>query len=661
MAKQTRQQRKKAAKTAAKSTQAKPTPPKASKQQGFWSQYRRLPIIAAILALTFAVYSPNIGHEFVHWDDDRNIFENPHITTLSGDNFWQNTKEIFTSDVIGNYNPLTIWTFGLEKLAFGLDQPGYFHLTNILLHLLCVLLVFRLAHLLGLSRVGAVVVTLLFAIHPMRVESVAWVTERKDVLYGAFYLSALVLYCRYRSYPSAKLIAGITVLFALSLFSKIQAVILPMSMLCIDYYLDDKMTWRNVWSKWHYFAMSIFFGVLGIKMLGDQGSLGTNENTSIVQRLFIGSYSYCVYLMKLIVPYELSPLYPYPQKIGTMFYVSMLALPATLAALYVSWKRGIKVVVFGLLFFIFNIIFLLQILGAGQGFLADRFTYIAYFGLFFILGWGAEQLSKAYPLRKRAIWGAIGLYLAGLTFVNYQQNLIWKNSDTMWSHVIKYYDKVTLPYGNRANYLRDRGQTKRAIQDYNMAIALKDENPAAYNSRGKLFFNAGNNRDTLQMALRDYSKAISYEPKNGEYYSNRGATYARLGDIDRAIADMDKGIQFNPKHAVGYLNRSVMYNQKGNFAMALKDIESYLKLKPYHADMWYEKGRAMRQVNQVQESIAAFSRAIEINPKKGIFYYERGRTKASLGDKAGGRSDLQQAIQQGFKNIDPAFRADVGL
>jgi tetratricopeptide (TPR) repeat protein len=654
MAKKTKAKKKTRVTAASKTTQA--ISETVSKQK-WWMVDNRWKGILLMLAVTFAVYSPSLDNDFVNWDDDKNFYENEVITTLSGDNFWANTKEIFTTDVIGNYNPLSIWSFAIDKMIYGLDNPGGWHLTNILLHLLCVILVYRLALLLGLGKWGSLFTTLLFALHPMRVESVAWVTERKDVLYGVFYLGALTLYAKHREQLTTKVTLWIILLFVLSLLSKIQAVSLPLSMICIDYLATGRLRLKQWITKWPYFLLSLFFGILGIMVLGDQGSLEATASLPLWQRFFIGSYSFVVYLMKVVIPYELSPLYPYPATIGWQFYASMIIAPITIMALWWSYKQERRSIFFGLSFFIVNIVFLLQILGAGQGFLADRFTYIAYFGLFFTAGYAVDKVSSKGTL----VAVLAGIYIAVLAAINYKQNDVWQNSDTLWTHVLKYYDKTTLPYGNRANYLRDNGEVQRAIADYNQAIALKDNNPQAYNSRGKLYFNFAKGRDTLLLALNDYNKAIQYAPKDGEFYVNRGATYARLGDIDRAIQDMDTGIQLKPGHAVGYLNRSVMYNQKGDFANAVADIDRYLQLRPYNADMWYEKGRALRQLGKPQESISAFGRAIEIKGDKGIYYYERGRTRGYLSDKAGARADLQRAIEFGYTQIDPAFRADIGM
>lgn len=615
----------------------------------------------AALVITFLCFAPTFDYGFVTWDDDRNIYKNDNITSLNEENFWENTAKIWSSTVIGNYNPLSIWTFAVEKMTYGLEDLGKWHLTNILLHLICVLLVLKIALLLGLSWRGALFVTLLFGIHPMRVESVAWLTERKDVLYGAFYLAALWLYIKGKIY-NKKYTIWIYLLFILSLFSKIQAVVLPISLILVDYYFDKKLSVKSIVSKVPMLLISLAFGLLGIYFLSDEGSITSNNNTyESWQRIFVGTYSYVIYLIKAVVPYEMSPLYPYPARFPWYFYLSFLIFPTVLFGLWKAYKSEHKVVFFGLGFFSVNIFFLLQVLGAGQGFLADRFTYIAYLGLFFIAGYGLDYLLTNFISKQALITGVAGVLVAIFSFMSFQQVQIWENSDKLWSHVIKYYKNSTLPWGNRANYLRDEGRITEALRDYSQSINLNPNGHQAYNSRARLYFNIAKGRDTLMMALRDYNKAIELAPSDGEFYVNRGATHARLGQVEKAITDISKGLELKPDHSVGYLNRFVMYNSIGQDAKALADIESYLRLQPYEANMWYEKARKLRVLRRVPEGVKALDRAIELNNENGLYWYERAKTKASIRDMAGAKSDLGRAIGLKYDQIDPVFRQTLGM
>lgn len=633
-----------------------------SKLPGIFGNKRNLISLITALVITLGCFWNTTQNDFVNWDDDRNFYENELVTTANAENFWSNTKKIFSTTVIGNYNPLTIWSFAVEKRVFGLDKPGKWHGTNVFLHLICVFFVFRICLLLGVRWQGSLLVALLFGIHPMRVESVAWVTERKDVLFGAFYLSALYHYIKGKIHGKLNHILIIT-LFTLSLFSKIQAVILPLSMLAIDFYLNGRIDKKDILAKAPYFFLSILFGLIGIIFLKDQGSLENTANYPAWQRIFIGSYSYMIYIIKAIIPFRLSPLYPYAPTLPAYYYPTILLGPGVLYALYYTYKNELRIWFFGLSFFTVNIMFLLQILGAGQGFLADRFTYIAYFGLFFIAGYFFDLFfhkNSKYKISLVAVGLGLTLVFGYMTII---QNTVWKNSETLWSHVLNYYQHSTLPYGNRANYLRSKGRIEEALADYSKSISLNPEGDQAYNSRARLYFDIAKGPDKLRLALNDYNRAISLNPNDGEFYVNRGATHARLGDINNAIKDMNQGLTLKPNHAVGYMNRSIMHNSQGNVTAALSDIESYIKLNQYNKDIWFEKAKALRSLNRLPESIKAYSRAIQLDSdnSRPNFYYERGRTYYVMQKQTEAKSDIQMAVNMGFKNIDPEIGQALGI
>ena len=241
--------------------------------------------IILLTSFTFLIYSSCLKNDFVNWDDDRNVYENPFVTKLTT----KNIKAIFTTDVIGNYNPLPILSFAIENHFFGMD-PKVMHFTNILLHLICTILVFFIFKRLKLSLNVAFIGALLFAIHPLKVESVAWITERKDVLFGCFFLGALLLYIKNLEHYSKSRSVWIFVLFIIGLFAKIQMVALPLSFIAVDYWYNKEMNFKVIIQKWPYFLGSLTFGLLGIYMLQGQGSLETNTNFNLLERLFIGAY-----------------------------------------------------------------------------------------------------------------------------------------------------------------------------------------------------------------------------------------------------------------------------------------------------------------------------------------------------------------------------------
>ena len=603
--------------------------------------------IGISLGLTLLAFLSVFSHEFVNWDDDFNLANNKNTALLN----WDNIVNIFSSHVIGNYNPLPILTFAIERSIVGLD-PTLYHVNNLVLHLVCVFSVYRIFRALDLSALASGAVALLFRIHPMRVESVAWVTERKDVLFGAFFLSALWLYIHYvKTGYVKKYFYAAMALFVFALLSKIQAVSLPLTMLLVDYYYRRPLKINLVIEKWGFFLLSLIIGLIGIYFLGEQGSMEDSTNYSFVQRLMIGGFSLGVYLLKFVFPYKMSPLYPYPAVLPPEVYTGPFIVLLILGFIYIAYRKDWRPYLFGLLFFIVNVMFVLQVVGAGQGYLADRFTYIPYLGLIFMVVYGGQKLFEQRPsVGKPALYGFL-LVCAGFLFLTWRQNQVWKNSDALWTHVLKYHSNTPLPYRNRANFRRDQGRIEEALADYNSAIALKPDG-ALYNSREKLYFN----QENYLQAMTDYNRAIAMDSLKGEYYINRGAVYALTGALPAALRDFNKGLELTPDHANGYKNRSLIYQANQQWELALKDVDTYLAMHPEDADLWYEKGRLNNILGRAQQAIPALDRAIQLNNKQGLYYYEKMKSLLSSGNQAAAKQ-LVSTVQQFGVNIEPEVQA----
>jgi tetratricopeptide (TPR) repeat protein len=263
--------------------------------------------------------------------------------------------------------------------------------------------------------------------------------------------------------------------FILALLSKIQAVFLPLSMLLVDYYFDRRLNMKLVYEKWLYFLLSLITGIVGTNFLKVHGTLEVLNAVPVFKRILFGSYSYIVYIIKSVVPFEMVPLYPFPETISWAFYLCIAAVLSILGLTYYFFCNKKKAFVFGLLFFTFNIILLLQIRAIGAAFLADRYTYIAYFGLFFIYAYGLQFVLEKYGQFEKLIYLSALLILVVLGYVNYEQNKIWKNGETLWSHTLKYYNQVPFAWEKRANYYSNKGQLKEALLDYNKAIQYSPE------------------------------------------------------------------------------------------------------------------------------------------------------------------------------------------
>ncbi len=615
-----------------------------------WKSKERLLLALLAMIIGFAVFYNCLSFDFVNWDDPKNIQDNVNLRSFDA----KNIKGIFTSTVIGNYNPLTILSFAIEKHLFGLN-PKVFHLNNILLHCLIIFLVYCMFSLMGLKPVAALFGAALFAIHPMRSESVAWITERKDVLFGVFYFAALVNYLKYiLSKKKRRFLIYAFLLFIPALFSKIQAVSLPLSMLAIDYLYKRKFDQKLWLEKLPFFIGSLVVGILGFILLKDHGSLSpSGTRFHFLDRLFIGGYSYVIYLVKAVVPFQMSPLYPYPPEIPLKIYaLGGLAL-SFFPICWFLWKKNMSTILFGLLFFTVNVMFMLQIVGAGQGFLADRFTYVGYFGLFFIVAYYFDKipLEGAKKIIKYiAMSGVIAVY----AFLCFRQNQIWKNSDTLWTHVIKYYPNTKTPWRNRANYFRDQKKMPEALRDYSEAIRLAPSDDGILTSRGKLYFNT----QEFDKALTDYTKAIELVPGKGEYWINRGAVYAVTRRPNEALNDLSKGLSLDPEFATGYLNRSIVYQQVGEFEKSLSDIISYLRINPYNAELWYQRGKLELRLANPEAALTSINKALSISANNSDYYLERSKAFYETNQRQAAQNDLRKARSLGNKsepNLEQLF------
>lgn len=602
-----------------------------------WSKYWAP---ALVLLITAILFWPALSYDFVNWDDDVNVYENPFVASLT----WDNIKGIFSTDVIGNYNPLPIFSFAIEHHFFGMD-PYVMHLDNLLLHLLATYLVFVLVRKLGLNIFWAGSVALLFGIHPLRVESVVWITERKDVLFTVFYLAALINYCKYKASNelNRRFLYLVFIFFILSLFSKIQAVALPLSIVAIDYFFGKKISLKLFLDKWVFFLISLIAGLAAIYLLGQNNSLDDVTGFGFLDRLFVGAYSFVIYLIKFVYPYFMSPLYPYPETVTLWFYLAMIPSLGYGYLLYWAHRKDKRWLVLGLWFFLANIVFMLQILSAGQGFIADRFTYVPFIGLWFSLAYGLQLLIKQKPQWNIMAYGGLAIYAILLGFQCRQYMPVWKNGHVMWSHVIDHFPNTSTPFGNRGYWLRSNARPQEAITDYNKAIGLSPQKAGFYNSRGRAYFDLGQ----LAKSLTDYNQAISLNGETAEYYTNRSAALGASNRLQEALADLNKAEQLAPDLVNVYLNRSLVYNQLGDVPKAQKDVQWLLQRLPNRADLWFESAVNHSMLNQSQEALIAFNNSIRLDGQNGQYYLERAKLHRRMGQQQAGIQDARRAQQLG--------------
>jgi len=667
------------------SASSKPVSTKSAKAPNMGSgEENWFTLALVVLAITAACYLPTLRHGFVNWDDPKNIMENENLLRVGKGQTWgttiSNIFDLEKGNVIGNYNPLPILTFAVEKsLNGGEFSPALTHFTNLLLHLLTVFFVMKLLLGMGIGRWGVFAGGLLFGIHPMRVESVAWATERKDVLFAVFFFAALVYYVKwlyqtkgaesanakvaYEKGPGTGTYAIMVLLALLSGLSKVQAVTLPLSMLALDFWFRRPLKFNLILEKAPFWLISLAIGLINVHTLRVQGSTDDNiTNYSFLDRLCIGAYSFCTYVYKAVFPWPMSPLYAYPKVLPWTVYAAPLGFLAACVAFWWAWKKGLRTWVFGVAFFFFNVMFLLQIFAAGQGFLADRFTYVAYFGFFAIAAYYVDTFMK-FEGSKGKVQAIIGVVAVVFGLWTVRQVGIWKDGYTLWTHVMSQdegqKERSSLPYWNRGQFLRnERGDYEAALKDYTKAVEMEPTNPELLNSRGKTYFDMAasgkykaQEKSLIDKAIKDYTEALS-KPKitpasKSESLSNRGAAFGMAGMPNESIRDISESIKLDSTNKNAYANRSIAYLNTGQYEKALNDYQSYLKYDPNNFNFWYESGMVQRVMKRNEDAIKSLDRALQLNPKLSIAYLERARAKAQAGNKTGAQQDYQKAKQMG--------------
>lgn len=606
-------------------------------------------LLTVVILLTGLVFSGTLKLGWTNWDDPFYVYENPMVQ--NGD-----FQGIFTSATNYNYNPLPVAMFAVEwKLVQ--EEPWLYHLNNPWMHLLCTGLVFGLMRLLGLRPIWAAFAALMFGIHPLRVESVAWVTERKDVMFGTFFVGALIVYIRFLESKNWLLYGLCLVLFVLALFSKIQAVSLPLSLLAIDALRARKLDLRLFVEKVPFFIGSLIIGWVGLHFLQPAEGMDTELVFTGFERVALGMTAFCTYLIKAILPFETSPLYPYPEKVGIVHYLSIAGALAAVAMILLTWRRR-RAIAFGMLFFVVNIGFVLQVVGVGSAYMADRFAYIPYLGLFFVVSLVTQSLVNRNGIAKWATLALSATALIGFAFLSIRYIPAWTDSERLWTHVIDHYpDRMMNPYDNRGSYRYDHKLGDLGFSDFSQAIALAPKHPLAYYYRGKISLGM----QDLVSAKDDFDKAIALlgpaeegkpvDPILPKALAGRGETYAKAGYLQEAMTDFSESLRLQPLDKNTWNARAMACLVSGDYPHAIEDFTQLLVLQPNAPIALSNRGVCFMRMSNWEAALADFTAALEYDPRNPAIFYNRAVVYRQLGNLPAALQDEQfaRSLDQGRK------------
>jgi tetratricopeptide (TPR) repeat protein len=624
----------------------------------------------AIAIIAFIIYSPALNNGFV-WDDDDYLKNNVFIKTI-------NLKDIFSNFVMGNYHPLTILVYAIEFKAFGLSEAGY-HFVNILIHILNSILVFYLVNLLCGKQGVAFVASLLFAIHPLHVESVAWASELKDLLYSLFFIVTIIYYLKYKNDNKKKYYIYALLFFLLSLLSKAMAASLPVALILIDYFKGYKIDSKSLIEKIPFFLLSVIFGFVAIQAQKTSGATDIAV-FPLAQRLIFASYGFIMYLIKLIIPFNLCAYYAYPIQSGGSLpggYITFLLLALAVTAYVLYSIRKSKKVLLGVGFFSITVFLVLQLLPVGGAIMADRYSYIPSIGIFYLIGEGIYWLwnNRKYKTFAYVLIGGSLIFYSAQTYARVD---IWQNGMTLWNDVIKKYQTIPQAYINRGIIFAGEKKYDEALRDYNKALEIEPQFSKAYNNRGGLMrslkkyeeaiadFNkaieiqpdytiAYNNRGLLMnitkrydQAISDYSKAISLKKDYAEAYSNRGIAYRNAGKFEESLRDFNKTIELAPNYYKAYSERGILMYTQNRFDEALRDYNRAIEMQPEYPNVYFNRGNLNMTLKKNEDAIRDFSKALSLQPGLAEAYYSRGLCEVSVGRKSDACKDFQTAVSYGL-------------
>ncbi len=634
--------------------------------------YKKQLIIAsaASLLLTLICLSPVLNNDFVNFDDNKLITENRIVTHPNQYGF---------EDIIdfqrfqAHYKPLVVLMWQWEYKNWGAD-PFVFHGINLLFHLLTTLLVFIVIKRIfdhknssgGLINIYfAFFGSLLFGIHPLHVESVAWATERKDVLFGFFFMAGILTYIiSFEQKKQKWLWLAISFLsYGLSMASKSPGITLIAVFIIIDFLFHRQFNRTLVIEKLPFLILFSFFlyqyGIIShfdqqaVGLVGGIVNKGGGEQATnlaglpaFYRRILIISYRFIFWIVHTLIPIKLAVAYPRKpliEAVGIFIHLLPWISLGLISTAYFLRKN--RIFVFGLLFYAITISPALAISDRGTGiFVADRYAYIPLFGLILIVLYGLYQLpAKKLSFKAKMILTGIICLVLGIQ--SFERSKIWKNSKTLFKDVIeKYPNQVPVSYNNVGLYYKNKGEHKKAIPYFKRSTEFSNYYQS-FNNLANSYFALGK----YKKAIPIYTKTMEFKPDASELYGNRGACYFQIGQPKKALKDMTKALQIKPNFTDALKNRILVYLSMKRYEEALKDQNRYLKLIPEDPDVWHVKAIALQNLKRYEEALASINQAIRLKPNNGVFYRLRAYIHYFMESYSQARKDLEKATELGVK------------
>ncbi len=528
-------------------------------------------LLAVMGLLAIFAFWPTFSNDFVTWDDGAYVRENPYIEFNL-----ENIKSTFSEYYMRHYHPLTMLSLSLDHEMAGVDNPLPYHATSLLFHVFNTFLVFGLILILFKRFDLAIMTGILFAVHPLHVESVAWISERKDVLFAFFYLASLVLYAKFLKAKNWKLYALSILLFVCSLLSKAQAVSLIIALPLIDYVLDQKLFDKKLLlNKLPYLALAIAMSVIAYLADTGEGPEVAGQVFTYFQKLVLSAWGFALYIGKSFFPINLLPFYPFPEAPRTIFFATFYTLPILyLGAIWFFRKN--KIVLWSMIFFAINLaMFLPALTPIRITIIADRYGYLPVISTSLVTCYLLLRLIERFPQTKYYTLSFFVAYTGFFIYQNFQQTKIWNNGITLWTPVIEAHPEHHTAWHNRGNARLLVKDYKGALEDYNKTIEIAPNLAIAHYNRGNTYLHL----EEKEKAHTEYSRALELEPNYAKALYRRGMLrYQLLDNANGAVIDLLKLSQLTPRDRKAFEHLSQALLKAGEFDNACLALKHAINL-----------------------------------------------------------------------------------
>jgi tetratricopeptide (TPR) repeat protein len=576
-------------------------------------------VAAALVFATVTVYHGLAGHSFISFDDTQYILENYHVRcglSLEG------VKWAFTAFTASNWHPLTWLSHMLDVQLFGMNA-GSHHLISLFFHVLnTLLLLWFLMYATGRLWPSAFVAAI-FALHPLHIESVAWVSERKDVLSTCLWLLTLLSYAFYTRKPSFRRYVLPLFLFALGLMAKPMLVTLPLILLVLDYWplariqagssrsrtvVPYALFRRLIVEKLPFVVMSL--GSAGLTVFAQHRSISLPREMGLMTLLTNAIVSYGRYAWKMICPTSLTLFYPHPHRPLILAAILVALLIALATFLAVRYRAKYPYLLTGWLWYLITLIPVIGFLQVGDQSHADRYTYIPLIGLFVVIAWGAVSIIERMPSLRTAFAVAACVVLAGAASLTWYNLGFWKDNLTLFTHAIAVTSNNGKMEASLGSCLVEMGRQDEAIPHLEKAIQYGALDGTAHNALGAAYLARGED----EKAIAYFTQAAKYEWADRKAQYNLGAILSKLGRFEQAEDHLRKAVQLDPYYCDAFCLFAIALSETGKHAEAAKAYERALELEPGKALAYYAKGYALTKAGDLPAAATAYLKSLSIGP-----------------------------------------------